>query len=88
VHAVEVEEGAGDLRVDSGRGAVSRVRDPRICLLTALGTLAHLLDSPLYRFFLTIQCVRVYVAMEHDTWADGARATDGLAMYQSDHNVV
>ena len=81
------KEGPGDPKVDSGRCAVFRVRDPSLYLLTALETFAHLLDSPPYRFFLAIQCCRVYVAMERDNWTDGARATDG-SMYQSDHNVV
>ena len=58
-------------RVNSGRYTMTQIRDPRFRLLTTFETLAHPLDLLLNRFSPIIQCVRIQVALERDTWTDG-----------------
>jgi len=86
VHALEEEPEV--LGVNSGRDAMSQVRDPPFCLLTAFETPAHPLDLPLDGFSPAIQYVGVHVALDRDTWADGFPSNGWVdAPVQSDHVV-
>jgi len=87
MHAFEEEPEV--LRVNSGCDTMSQVCDPRFCLLVAFETPAHPLDLPLYRFFPTVQYVRIQVALERDTWTDDV-SSDGrfYAPIQPDHVVT
>lgn len=69
MHALE--EDPEVVRVDPRRNTMSQVRNPRLRLFPTLETLAHPLNLPLNCFSPVIQCVRIQVALERDTWPDG-----------------
>ena len=87
MHAFEEELEV--VRVDPRRNPMSQVRDPRLCLFATLETLARPLNFSLDRFFPSIQYVRIQVALERDTCADGL-PSDGRfnTPVQPDHVVT
>ena len=66
-----LEEEPKILGVNSGRDAMSQVRDPRLCPFTAFETLTHSLNLPLDRFPPAVQYIGIHVALERDTWTGG-----------------
>ena len=65
------EEEPEVLRVNSRRNPMPQIRDPRLCLLTALETLAHPLYLSFDRLLPAVQYVRIQVALERDVWTGG-----------------